>query len=225
MRQMTMDGMAMPSMTAWEAGDLLALFVMWTIMMAAMMLPSATPMVLLFANINRQHRAQRNAYVRPWVFVAGYLAAWLVFSLFATLAQWGLHSAALISPMMHVTPTAGGVLLIGAGLYQWSPLKRSCLAHCRSPLSFLLTQWRPGTGGAFRMGITHGSYCLGCCWLLMALLFVLGAMNLLWIAALSIFVLLEKVLPGGERIAQASGLLLVGWGAMLLLASVRVMGQ
>lgn len=209
--------MAMPSMQTWGAADLLAVFVMWSIMMIAMMLPSAAPMILWFSKVN-QHR-QDNPHACTAMFVAGYVAVWAGFSVLATLAQWGLHAAALQSPLAATAPASAGMLLILAGVYQYMPLKKACLVYCRSPLSFLMTRWRPGLAGAFSMGVSHGIYCLGCCWLLMALLFVLGVMNLLWVAALALLVLLEKVVPGGLWIARGAGLLLIGWGAVLIAGS------
>ena len=179
--------------TRWTSVDFLLMFLMWAIMMVAMILPSATPMILLFAMVNRRRQHQRAAVVSPVVFAAGYLGVWTVFSLVATAMQYALHSAGLLSPMMATTNTLlGGVALGGAGLYQWSSLKSNCLRQCQSPLHFLTTHWRDGAGGAIRMGWTHGLYCLGCCWFLMCLLFVGGVMNLLWIAGLAVLVLIEK---------------------------------
>lgn len=218
-----MDMMSMPSaLTA--AGtqasstiDLLMLWLMWTIMMVAMMLPSATPMVTLFAGVSRNRRQRGDPWVPTTVFVAGYLLLWTAFSAVAALAQWGLHSAALLSPMMRSTsPLLGGGLLIAAGVYQLTPLKRACLTHCRSPLGFLSAHWGEGVAGALRLGLRHGMYCIGCCAVLMALLFVVGVMNLLWVAAIAVFVLAEKVFPRGEWIARAAGVLLIGWGLWVM---------
>src|SRR6266481_1019082 len=169
MRHMDIVAMAMPSPSAWGPMDLLLVFAMWAVMMVAMMVPSATPMLLAFATITRSRSAQGRAFVPLWVFLAGYLVLWTAFSLAATLAQWGLHSLALISPMtVGTSPWLGSLLLIAAGIYQWTPLKQACLRHCQTPLQFLLTCWQDGTAGAFLMGLRHGTYCLGCCWLLMA---------------------------------------------------------
>ena len=218
MSQMDMAAMAEPSVSAWGVSDVALLFVMWAVMMAAMMLPSVTPMVLLFARVNRQFHQQNKRFVRTWIFVAGYLSAWAGFSLLATLAQWALHAAALMTDMMATTNSwLGGGALIAAGVYQWTPAKHACLAHCRSPLSFLMTGWHSGAWGAYRMGITHGAYCTGCCWLLMAVLFVVGVMNLAWIVGLSVFVLFEKILPHGVWIARGSGLLLIALGGWTML--------
>lgn len=222
MRHMDIVEMAMPGMGAWGVSDLLLVFAMWSIMMVAMMLPAAMPMVMLFAMANRQRQAQRGSVVPAWIFVAGYLTIWTGFSALATLGQWGLHAASMLSPMiLKTTPFVGGILLIFAGVYQWTPLKHACLAHCRSPLGFIMNHWRDGGRGGFLMGLRHGLYCLGCCWLLMTLLFVAGAMNLIWIAALSVFVLLEKTSRGGLWIARGAGLAFLAWGCWLLFSNSR----
>ncbi len=204
---------AMPQIRPWSAGDLLLMLVMWVVMMVAMMVPSAAPMMLMFATVHRRRREQGSPYLPTGVFLLRYVAVWSAFSALATAAQWGLQSAALVSPMIVTTaPWLGAVLLAAAGLFQWMPLKDACLAKCRSPMGFILTQWREGTRGAFVMGVRHGAFCTGCCWALMALLFVGGVMNLLWVGALSVFVLAEKVLPGGQWLGRAGGLLLIAWG-------------
>ncbi len=209
--------MAGPSMQAWGAPDLLFLFFMWTVMMAGMMIPSASPMTVLYAGTCRQRR-QASPLLPTAVFVLGYLAVWTAFSAAATLSQWGLHAAALLSPMMRSTSSLlGGALLIAAGIFQWTPLKYRCLSRCRSPLGFLLNEWRDGTCGAFVMGLRHGLFCLGCCWALMGLLFVTGVMNLLWVAAIAFFVLVEKVAPGGKWVSRGAGGVLVVWGIWLML--------
>jgi len=224
-RAMTLTGvcqcvgikMSGPDMNAWSFGALIALFLMWVEMMVAMMLPSASPMILLFAGVNRKRREEENPFVPTGVFVLGYLAVWTGFSLVAALAQWALHAAALLSPMMVITsPVLGGTLLIAAGVFQWTPLKHTCLRHCRSPLSFLMTGWREGKLGAFGMGLKHGAYCTGCCWFLMALLFVAGVMNMWWVAAIAGFVLLEKVVPRGMWVGRIAGVLLAGWGVWVI---------
>ena len=217
-----MDGMdmsmAMPRAQAWGAVELLLVFVMWMVMMIAMMTPTAAPMILLFAAVNRKRRERNSPFTPTAVFAAGYLLAWVGFSAAATLAQWRLQEAFLLSPAGVSTSTRlGGGILIAAGVFQWLPWKSACLRHCRSPLSFLTTQWKDGTGGALLMGLKHGGYCTGCCWALMALLFVGGVMNLLWIAGLTIFVLLEKVLPRGEMIGKIAGAGLAVGGVWLLL--------
>ena len=218
-----MGDMAGPLLTAWTAADFLLMFLMWAVMMAAMMLPSAAPMLLAFAGVNRRRRESGHPFVPTAIFLGGYLLAWGGFSLAATLAQGGLHSAALLSPQMAlagVSPILGGILLLAAGLFQWTPLKQACLHHCRTPMGFLTADWREGRGGALRMGLQHGGYCLGCCWALMGLLFVLGVMNLLWIFALSALVLAEKALPGGRWLGRLAGIGLLAWGAALILAAV-----
>lgn len=217
MNGMDTGAMAMPDMRRWTWGDAGALFAMWSVMMIAMMLPSAAPTILLVDNVVRTRRARGTPGVPVGVFVAGYLAAWIVFSAVAALAQWGLHRAALLSPAMATaSPQLGGALLLLAGASQWLPLKNTCLSHCRSPIGWLTAEWREGTRGAFVMGLRHGTYCLGCCWALMPLLFVLGVMNLLWVAAIAALVLVEKVAPGGRVIGRVAGLGLAAWGGVLL---------
>lgn len=216
-----MGGLAMPMGHAdpgvWSVGALPPLFVMWTVMMVAMMLPSAAPMILTFAAVARHRRQQQRPYVPVAVFVAGYLVAWGGFSVVATVAQWLLHREALLSPMMVASSTLlGGVLLLLAGVFQFTPLKRSCLTHCRAPLDFLTARWREGWSGALIMGLEHGLYCIGCCWALMGLLFVLGVMNLLWIALLTILVGLEKILPRRVFVSWGSGAFLAVWGLWIL---------
>jgi predicted metal-binding membrane protein len=214
------EDMAMPTeFGPWTISDVALNIAIWWIMMIGMMLPSAMPMVLVFAAANRSRRTRGGAFVPTAVFAAGYLIAWAVFGLAATFAEWGLEQAALISPAtQRVGPTLGAGIVIAAGLYQLTPLKNACLAHCRSPLDFVLNHWREGTAGAVRMGLEHGFYCLGCCWVLMALLFAVGVMNLLWVAVLTAFVLIEKLVPAGQWIPRASGLLLLGFGVFLLTA-------
>ncbi len=214
-------GLAMsgPDVKAWSTGQIFPLFLMWTEMMVAMMIPTAAPMILTFAMINRKRGEQRRPYVPTSLFLVGYLIIWTVFSLAAAVAQWALHGAALLSPMMaSASPWFGGVLLIAAGIFQWTSWKQACLRHCRSPLQFLLADWREGRTGAMLMGIKHGAYCAGCCWLLMALLFVAGVMNVLWIAVITALVLAEKVAPHGWRWSQAAGVIFVLWGLWTLAA-------
>jgi predicted metal-binding membrane protein len=212
--------MAMPQMQTWRALDLFLIFVMWAVMMVAMMVPTAAPMVLLFATINRKRREQQRPFVSTAVFLSGYLVVWTSFALLAAVVQWLLHNKALLSPMMiSTTPVLGGVLLLAAGIFQWTPLKNTCLSHCRSPLDFLTSHWREGNRGAFTMGFRHGIYCVGCCWVLMSILFVTGVMNLLWVALIAAFVLLEKIAPRtiAPWISRFAGLLLVGWAAWMLI--------
>ncbi len=213
--------MSMPTTQAWRSGDILLTFLMWVVMMVAMMTPSATPMILMFAGVNRQRQADQTPIPATIVFLLGYLMVWGSFSAGATLVQWGLHSAALLSPeTISVSPVLGGILLILAGVYQFTPLKRVCLSQCRTPLGFLMTEWREGTRGALIMGARHGIYCIGCCWLLMTLLFVAGVMNLIWVALIAGYVLVEKVVPAGPWVSHTIGLLAVGWGVWLLIRAL-----
>src|SRR2546425_9248725 len=214
----TMPGMAMamPAVHAWSWVEVGVLVVMWGVMMIAMMTPTAAPMILMFSTIHRRRTAEGRPAVPTAIFVLGYLVVWTIYSVVAALAQAGLHSAAMLSSAMAATsPLLAGGLLVAAGVFQWTPLKRACLATCRSPLSFLMTSWREGRAGAFVMGLRHGLYCLGCCWALMALLFVAGVMSLVWVAALAVAVLVEKVGPRGDLVGRVVGLLLVGAGAWL----------
>ena len=214
---MVMPGMVMPELGEWNATTALLTFVMWAVMMVAMMVPSAAPMILTFLGLNRQRQAAARPLMPLGIFLLGYLAVWTAYSAVATTAQWSLHQAALLSSMMAATsPALSAGLLLAAGVFQWTPLKRACLNGCRSPLSFLLSEWREGSAGAFIMGLRHGAYCVGCCWVLMALLFVAGVMNLLWVAAISFFVMAEKALPKGQWIARAAGAVLVTAGIAMM---------
>ena len=209
--------MGVPRMQGWGAVDFVLTFVMWAVMMVAMMIPSAAPMILTYSRVNRRHHEQRSPFLATGVFLAGYLVVWTAFSAVATFAQWELNRAALLSPMMvSNSPLLGGMLLIGAGVFQFTPLKRACLAHCRSPLGFFMTEWREGTRGAFLMGIRHGTFCVGCCWLLMALLFVAGVMNLLWVAAIAGYVLIEKIVPAGHWVTRAIGVCVIVGGVWMV---------
>ncbi|MEE9480963.1 MAG: DUF2182 domain-containing protein [Kiloniellales bacterium] len=213
--------MAVMQPVAWSAGYAVLMVFMWWIMMVAMMLPSAAPMILLYAAVNRKARERGAPFVPTGVFALGYLAAWGVFSLLAVALQWGLERTALLSSVMVGTSIVlGGLLLIAAGAWQLTPLKHACLKHCRSPLHFLSHHWRKGRWGAFRMGAEHGAFCLGCCWFLMGLLFYGGVMNLYWIVGLAAFVLLEKTAPAGHWIGSAAGVGLIAWGGLLLLGSL-----
>ncbi len=218
---MASSGTMMAQMRPWGAADFTLTFIMWAVMMTAMMVPSAAPMILLFADLQRRRKAQQHPYVPASAFLLGYLAVWFSFAAGASVFQWGLHSATLLSPQMaSANPFLSGVLLVAAGMFQWSPLKFVCLSRCRSPLSFLMTEWREGISGAFVTGLRHGFFCLGCCWVLMTLLFVLGVMNLLWIATLAGFVLIEKVAPAGQWVGRFTGVLLFGWGAWMILMAL-----
>ncbi len=202
---------------AWTAGTAALMFFMWWIMMIAMMLPSAAPMILLFATVNRKGAERGNPYVPTGVFAAGYLAMWGAFSVAATGLQWGLEKTGLLSSMLASTSLVlGGVLLTAAGTWQLTPLKQACLKHCRSPLHFITHRWRKGHVGALRMGLEHGAFCLGCCWFLMGLLFYGGVMNLYWIAGLALFVLLEKTIPAGHWLGRVTGGGLIAWGCYMI---------
>ncbi len=208
---------ALPHMEVWSFGDLLFLFVMWTVMMVAMMVPSASQMILTFAKINRKQQAGREPFSPTAAFLLGYVLVWTSFSALGALAQWGLHDAALVSAAgVSTNAIFGGLVLVVAGLFQWSRLKYACLSHCRSPLAFFMTSWRPGKSGALVMGLEHGAFCVGCCWALMALMFVAGVMNLLWLAVIAGFVLVEKLAPSGDKIGRLAGVVFVAWGLYLL---------
>lgn len=224
---MTAPSTEMVRLRSWETTDFALIFLMWAIMMIGMMIPSATPTTMMYAGIARKAERQGAVVAPTMVFVSGYVALWTLFSALATMAQWGLDQAALLSPMMVMTsPMIGATLLVAAGVYQASPIKLVCLEHCRSPAHFLSRHWRPGITGAFRMGLEHGVFCLGCCWVLMGLLFVGGVMNLLWIAAIATFVLAEKIIPvrdvkTASRLSGAAMALL----GLALLASWMITGS
>jgi predicted metal-binding membrane protein len=188
-------------------------FTMWAVMMVAMMMPSATPMVLTYARIAQGRMG--SSFWRVWIFAGGYVFVWTAFSVIATTGQAALLGAGIISNALTATSIGGGAILVAVGIYQLTPLKHACLGHCRSPISFFMTRWRDGAAAAFRMGLEHGVFCVGCCWLLMGLLFVAGVMNLAWIAAISVFVLLEKITPYGRAVANATGVALIFSGLIL----------
>jgi predicted metal-binding membrane protein len=207
----------MPDSTSWSVASALAIWLMWALMMAAMMLPSALPVILAFARLGRRSGEQ----ARGGSFVAAYLLVWSAFSVAAVLAQWALQAMDWIDPMIVSTSAPlNALLLLVAGVYQFSPLKKACLSGCRTPVVFLMGEWRPGIGGAFVMGVRHGLLCVGCCWALMALLFVGGVMNLAWIAALSLVVAVEKMAPSGERMAMVLGIGLMAAGAARLVMAL-----
>ena len=216
-----MAAMGMSMSTPWTRVDVFFTFAMWAVMMVGMMGPSASPMILLFAAAQEKRAHSKcwssRASLPAGAFALGYLFVWTAFSAAAALAQWGLHETALISPDMKVlSPRIGGAVLILAGLYQLTPWKNRCLAHCRSPISFLMTHWREGRWSAFEIGIHQGAYCLGCCWALMVILFVVGVMNLAWVAALGALVMLEKVAPHGALMARISGAALIAYGIITI---------
>jgi predicted metal-binding membrane protein len=214
-----MGAMLKPTFRPWSVVDFTYMFVMWAVMMVGMMMPSVTPMVLLYANVGRKAAENGRPLAATGWFVAGYLLAWIGFSLAATVAQWQLSRLALITPMMSsASDLFGGLLLVAAGLYQWSPLKDACLTHCQSPLGFLISRggFSASPWGSLRLGAEHGSLCVGCCWVLMALLFVGGVMNLLWIAGLTVFVLLEKIIPAGRLVPRLAGAMMAAASLFLL---------
>ena len=228
----TMAGMAdMPGMagmdmgttaSAWDARHWALMIAMWWAMMIAMMAPSAAPAILLHARVRRHAQAQGQAqawHASSAVFTAGYLLAWLLFSIAAAVLHHALERAGILSAatMGSQVRWISGAVLVATGLYQFSPLKYACLSHCRAPAAFLARHWRPHPLGTLRLGALHGAYCIGCCWMLMALLFVGGVMNLAWIAALSLLVLAEKLLPAGRWVGRGAGIVLVAWGAVILL--------
>jgi predicted metal-binding membrane protein len=199
----------MPMTPAWSTTNVVAVFVMWSVMMMAMMLPSAVPMVLTFTALSRRKGQVHEA----WIFVSAYLLVWTAFSAAATALQWGFQSTGLITPMMASQSVwLTGLLLLIAGAVQFTPLKTVCLSHCRSPMGFLMTEWRDGKTGTLWMGIRHGVLCLGCCWALMGLLFVAGVMNLAWVAAITAAVAVEKIHPAGEGVGRLLGVLLIAAG-------------
>ena len=217
MKDMEMAGGPMVPSSA-PAAYLAEAFVMWLIMMVAMMLPSATPMILLYGKLARTGRQQGGVFASTTLFAGLYLAVWGSFSAAAALVQWALVRSGAISSMglAFGDQRIAGALLVAAGLYQLTPLKQACLEKCRSPLSFLMQFWRPGLAGAIRLGLTHGAYCFGCCAMLMALLFVFGVMNLGWVALLAIVVLIEKIAPGGQWIGWLAGIAALAIGGAMI---------
>ncbi len=211
-----MANMGMTTDAPWGARDVIFTFAMWAVMMTGMMTPSAAPVLLLFTDMQSK-RGAGGAPTKGLLFGLGYVALWVAFSAAAALAQWGLHQGVWLSPNMAVTSSRlAGIILIAAGAYQLTPAKGACLKQCQSPLGFLLSNWRDGAIGALHMGIRHGAYCLGCCWALMCVLFVVGVMNLAWVAALTAFVLLEKFGRTGAYVARAGGVVMLGFGVYVL---------
>lgn len=214
---MPMD-MPMPGGSVTPAARLLSLFAMWVAMMAGMMLPAVLPAVLLFMTIARQRRQTGRAPLSVPAFVLGYLAVWVGFSAIAALLQTRLSVAFLeLAPRSRPASLAAGAVLLATGAYQWTAFKARCLVHCRSPIGHFTAHWREGAAGAFRMGLEHGLLCLGCCWLLMGLLFVGGVMNPFWVGGLALLVLLEKVMPRGDLVGRIAGAGLAIWGVALML--------
>lgn len=214
---------SMVAIRPWSASEFSVRLVMWAVMMVAMMTPTAAPMTLVYAAVARKAATEDRPVAPTFVFVAGYLAVWSLFSVVATAAQGGLDQLALLSPMMvSASPVLGGGLLIGAGVYELTPLKHACLAHCRAPAHFISRHWHGGFAGAFRIGLALGAYCVGCCWVLMGLLFVGGVMNLLWIAAIAVFILLEKAMPFGETSGHLVGAAMILVGLLSLTGFVAL---
>jgi predicted metal-binding membrane protein len=215
-----MAAMGMVMNQPWGARDLLLTFAMWAVMMIGMMAVPALPVLLLFAGM-RTPRVDRGLVSTVPSFGFGYLIVWVAFSACATAAQWALHERALLSPTMATSSTlVAGAILIAAGVYQLTPLKTGCLVRCQSPLGFLMSSWRDGSSGAFQMGFRHGIFCLGCCWALMAVLFVVGVMNLAWVGVLTFFILAERMGPTGADVSRAGGAILIALGAVLVQAGV-----
>ena len=204
-------------MRVWLSSDFFMMFLMWAIMMVAMMLPTALRAILIYARIAARGRKDESLVAPVYFFSGGYIAVWTLFSIGATLMQWGLQSAALLSPMMVSSSVGlGAALLIAAGIYQFTPLKDACLKHCQSPIMYLAANYKKGYALAFQLGLKHGSYCLGCCWVLMGLLFLGGVMNLLWILAITLFVLAEKLLPPTLHGTRLSGITMILVGIAFL---------
>jgi predicted metal-binding membrane protein len=215
-------GIMAPANAPWKGIEFAFVFAMWAVMMVGMMAPSAAPMILMYARVARQAQAGGKPFAATGWFAAGYFLVWTGFSLAATTVQWRFERSALLdSQMASVSNVLGGIVLILAGLYQWTPLKDACLAQCQTPLGFLMRHggFRGDVAGCLLLGIRHGGYCVGCCWLLMALLFVVGVMNVLWIALLALLVLVEKVAPFGRWMARGAGAACVAAGAWMMLSS------
>jgi len=217
-----MASMAMPAMPPALTPQFLAAFVMWSVMMVAMMLPTALPAVTVFDNLARRRAAHTGKTAPVGVFAAGYVAAWIGYSVLLAAGQVALVRVALLTPMLQSASIAlSAVILLAAGAFQFTSFKEACLSKCRTPLAFFLAEWRDGHSGALRLGLKHGSYCVGCCWALMAVMFVVGAMNILWMAALTLFMLGEKVAPARWRLGQVAGGALMLWGLVVAASLVR----
>ena len=212
-------GLMMPASAPWQPIEFLFVFAMWAIMMLGMMTPSAAPMILIYARVARQAVLERQPFAAASWFAGGYLLAWIGFALAATLAQWAIERLGwLTASMTAASGVLSGLVLIGAGLYQWTPLKDVCLRQCQAPLQFIQRHggFRPDATGSFALGARHGAYCIGCCWVLMALLFVGGVMNVLWVAMIMIFVLLEKLVTAGRVISRVAGIAFLAAGMWLI---------
>ena len=206
----------------WSPEDIAHSLMMWATMMVAMMFPSAAPMILMFTIVNRQQGKTQRPLMPTGLFVLGYFLVWTGYSALAAMAQWGLHVAILLTHDLVITsPLLGGVLLVAAGVFQWTRFRDACMSKCRSPLGFLMAEWREGRRGALIMGLRHGVNCVGCCWLLMLLSFVLGIMNMVWMAILTGFMLMEKTYPKGQWMSRTAGLILVVWGIWVTVGAMR----
>lgn len=189
--------------------------------MVAMMFPAATPMILMFITVNQRQGKTQAPLISTWLFVLGYFLVWTAYSALATMAQWGLQVSTLLTHHLVITsPLLGGILLVAAGVFQWTPFRDACMSKCRSPLGFLMAEWREGRIGALIMGLRHGLNCVGCCWLLMLLSFVLGLMNMVWMAVLTVFMLLEKIIDN-QWISRTAGLILIAWGLWIVAGAGR----
>lgn len=211
---------AAPMPAEWGLVTWALLIAMWWVMMIAMMTPSAAPTILLYARVHRHALAQgqiQDKLAPTGAFAAGYILIWLGFSIAAAALHWVLERSEIVSGMGSQSRWLSGGVLFAAGVYQFSPLKTACLSHCRAPAVFLSRHWRPHALGALRLGAMHGGFCVGCCWMLMALLFVGGAMNLVWIAALSVLVLVEKLMSRGQWVGRGAGLVVIAWGIATIL--------
>ena len=222
-RQMTVMNMdalffAMPMTPSWTMTDFTLLFLMWLVMMIAMMTPAVAPLILIFATVNRQRKQQNRPFVNTAYLMTGYFLVWAAFSLAATSLQWLLQQISLLNPEMKTTSKIlGSVILMATGIFQFTTLKHSCLQYCRTPIEFVHRHWKEGKQGALRMGIQNGFYCLGCCWMLMVLLFVAGIMNLLWVAVIALFVLIEKISSRTKWISYVAGVVLILYGVLFLI--------
>ncbi len=209
---------------SWQLYDFCMLLAMWSVMMVAMMTPSVLPMVSMYITVSHSKKSKGQAYTPTIIFLCGYLIAWIFFSVAISITQYPLHVAGLFNPMMDSRSyLLSGIILVLAGIYQWTPWKDACLEQCRSPLHYFMTRWREGHWGAIRMGVHHGAYCVGCCWALMAVMFAIGVMNVLWMVIIAFFVLAEKISPVSAKFLRLfSGLILVIWGCYWLsLYSIR----
>ncbi|HEY6975710.1 MAG TPA: DUF2182 domain-containing protein [Chitinophagaceae bacterium] len=217
---MNMDALffAMPMTPVWTITDFILLFLMWFVMMIAMMTPSVAPLILIFALVNRRRKEQQNPFVSTGYLLGGYFFIWAAFSLLATSLQWLLQHISLLSPEMRITSRIlGGSVLIAAGIFQFTSLKKTCLSYCQTPVDFIHRNWKEGKTGAMRMGIENGIYCVGCCWILMVLLFVAGIMNLFWVALIALFVLIEKVSAQTRWVSPVAGAALIMYGMTIML--------